>query len=149
MPTFIRALAATLLTFSLATTPTVFAADPTAKAEWLELFNGKDLNDWTVKITGSRWDKTSTRPFVFLTVFLRSATTNTLPLIINLGIFFTTSLLPITNCLWSTALSANNYGRPWLGKAQQWGHAARSGTCQHERGPRFSRFCRSTIFRRP
>ncbi len=29
MPTFIRALAATLLTFLLATTPTVFAADPT------------------------------------------------------------------------------------------------------------------------
>ena len=52
MPTFIRALAAMLLTFLLATTPTVFAADPTTKAEWLELFNGEDLNDWTVKITG-------------------------------------------------------------------------------------------------
>ena len=52
MPTFIRALAATLLTFLLATTPTVFAADPVAKAEWRELFNGKDLSDWTVKITG-------------------------------------------------------------------------------------------------
>ena len=49
MPTFIRALAATLLTFSLTTTPTVFAADPTAEAEWLELFNGKDLNDWIGK----------------------------------------------------------------------------------------------------
>ena len=63
MPTFIRALAAMLLTFLLATTPTVFAADPTTKAEWLELFNGEDLNDWTVKITGQPLGQDKHRTF--------------------------------------------------------------------------------------
>ena len=46
----------------LATTPTAFAADPTAKAEWLGS-NGEDLNDWTVKITGQPLGQDKHRTF--------------------------------------------------------------------------------------
>lgn len=37
--------------FALAASSTLYAGDPDTK-EWIQLFNGKDLRDWTVKITG-------------------------------------------------------------------------------------------------
>ena len=108
MPTFIRALAATLLTFSLATTPTVFAADPTAEAEWLELFNGKDLSDWTVKVTGQPLGQDKYQTFRVSNGILEVRYDQYAAFDNQFGHLFTASLLPITNCLWSTALSANN-----------------------------------------
>jgi len=47
-----RPIASAMLLLGLALAGTGFAQNPSAGGEWIQLFNGKNLDGWTVKITG-------------------------------------------------------------------------------------------------
>ena len=71
---------------------------PTEK--WVSLFNGKDLNDWIVKIKGHPTGENYKNTFIVEDGLLK--------VIIPSDIFFTTRNFQITNCVCNIVLQENN-----------------------------------------
>ena len=98
---------------------------------WIQLFNGKDLSDWTVKIRGHRSgvnhnDTFSVKDGVIQVSYDKYENFNE-----TLGICFTKPLSLITSSGSNIVSLANKLRWSWLGLSQQRGHASRANPRKH------------------